>query len=429
MVLVLLSSRWRISFSGPTVYIVTSHAVRRQRVRECICGPGNGIASPPMLRLLRRTTSMSFHTKVLPVKKDAVLFSGDTPLISDPLTRHNLDVAAAHVRQLGAVVAFPTETVYGLGGSALDDNSVRAIYAAKNRPADNPLIVHVASADQILRLILTQLHQIPPVYHRLIEKFWPGPLTILLPIEAGSPVLQLVTAGQNTVGVRMPSHPVARALIALSDTPLAAPSANASTRPSPTLADHVLHDLDSRIPYILDGGACAVGVESTVVDGLVSPPMLLRPGGVSAEQIREYGGGEWAKVVLAKKTAGKMEAVKTPGMKYRHYSPTAKVVLFVGCGDGRRAVCDYMASHPGLTALLRAANFSSAAEMGVDVVVDDCMGASAAEMAQNLFRLLRQVDEMGVDQILVEGVDESGDGLAVMNRLSKAAMVTIKGDE
>lgn len=396
--------------------------------RECICFRFNGIASPLMLRLLREITRMSFHTKVLPVKKSAVLFSGDTPLISDPLTRENLDIASAHVRQLGAVVAFPTETVYGLGGSALDDDSVRAIYAAKNRPADNPLIVHVASVDQIQRLILTQLHSIPQVYRRLIEKFWPGPLTILLPIEPGSPVLRLVTAGQNTVGVRMPSHPVARALIALSDTPLAAPSANASTRPSPTLAKHVLHDLDSRIPYILDGGACAVGVESTVVDGLVSPPMLLRPGGVSAEEIREHGGGDWANIVLAKKTAGKMEAVKTPGMKYRHYSPTAKVVLFVGCGDGRQAVRDYIAAHPGLTALLRAASFSSAADMDVDVVVDDCMGSSATEVAQNLFRLLRQVDEMGVDQILVEGVEETGDGLAVMNRLSKAAMVTIKPD-
>lgn len=372
---------------------------------------------------------MSFHTKVLPVNTDSVLFSGDFPVISDPLTLQNLAIAAAHVRQLGAVVAFPTETVYGLGGSALDDNSVRAIYAAKNRPADNPLIVHVASADQIQRLILTQLHTIPPVYHRLIEKFWPGPLTILLPIEAGSPVLRLVTAGQNTVGVRMPSHPVARALIALSDTPLAAPSANASTRPSPTLAEHVLHDLDSRIPYILDGGACAVGVESTVVDGLVSPPMLLRPGGVSAENIREYGGGDWANIVLVKKTAGKTEAVKTPGMKYRHYSPTARVVLFVGCGDGRRAVREYIASHPGLTALLRAGRFSSAAEIGVEAVADECMGASAAEVAQSLFRFLRQVDEMGVDQILVEGVDESGDGLAVMNRLSKAAMETIRGDK
>lgn len=372
---------------------------------------------------------MSFHTKVLPVNTNTVLFSGDVPVIEDPLTLQNLALTAAHVRELGAVVAFPTETVYGLGGSALDDKSVGAIYAAKNRPADNPLIVHVASVDQIQRLILTQLHSIPAVYSRLIEKFWPGPLTILLPIEAGSPVLSLVTAGQTTVGVRMPSHPIARALIALSDTPLAAPSANASTRPSPTLASHVLHDLDSRIPYILDGGACAVGVESTVVDGLVSPPMLLRPGGISAEQIREVGGGDWANVVLAKKTAGKTEAVKTPGMKYRHYSPTARVVLFVGCGNGRSAVQEYVASHLGVTALLRAGRFSSAADIGIEVAADECMGKSAAEVAQNLFRLLRDVDGMGVDQILVEGVDESGDGLAVMNRLSKAAMVTIRGNE
>lgn len=375
---------------------------------------------------------MSFTTKILPVNRDAISFENDLPVFKDQSTKTNLELAAQEIRKSGTVVAFPTETVYGLGGSALSDESVKAIYRAKNRPADNPLIVHVSSVEQMERLILTKLHKTPTVYKKLIEKFWPGPLTILLPVEEGSPILHLVTAGQNTVGVRMPNHAVARALIALSDTPLAAPSANASTRPSPTLASHVKHDLDTRIPFILDGGACSIGVESSVVDGLVSPPMLLRPGGLTVEDIREYGGGDWANIILAKKTAGKTEAVRTPGMKYRHYSPTAKVVLFVDCGDGVQAVGQYLKEHSipsGKVAVLRAGHFGSGADLGVaDGIVRD-MGATAGEVAQSLFRQLREVDEMGVELILVEGVAESGDGLAVMNRLSKAAFETINGSK
>lgn len=374
---------------------------------------------------------MSLSTKVLPVNRDSIAFKNDFPVFTDKDTESNLRRAAEEIKKPGVVVAFPTETVYGLGGSALSDESVTAIYLAKNRPADNPLIVHVSSIEQIQRLILTKLHTIPKVYDNLIQRFWPGPLTILLPLEEGSPILELVTAGQNTVGVRMPDHPVARALIALSDTPLAAPSANASTRPSPTLASHVLHDLDGKIPYILDGGACSVGVESSVVDGLVSPPMLLRPGGLTVEDIRKYGEGQWADVILAKKTAGKTEAVRTPGMKYRHYSPSAKVVLFIGCGEGRKAVSQYVAKLEGSPkiAILRAAKFASSDELGVSGAVERSMGSTSAEVAHNLFRDLREVDEMNVDLILVEGVDESGDGLAVMNRLSKAAFETITGVE
>lgn len=378
-----------------------------------------------MRHKLTQATRM-FHTRVLPVKKNSISFSGESTVISDEETKVNLQIAAKEVTTPGTVVAFPTETVYGLGGSALSDESVLAIYKAKNRPADNPLIVHVSSEDQLQRLILTELHSIPKVYHQLIKRFWPGPLTILLPIEKGTPILSLVTAGQDTVGVRMPDHPVARALIALSDTPLAAPSANASTRPSPTLASHVLHDLNTKIPYILDGGSCDVGVESTVVDGLVSPPMLLRPGGVSVEDIRAYGGGEWENVILAKKTAGKMEAVKTPGMKYRHYSPTAKVILYVDCGDGKKAVQQYIGLDKKV-AVLRAAQFASAHELGLPTATERELGTTATEIARNLFLMLREVDELGVDIILVEGIDEQGDGLAVMNRLSKAAFETVQG--
>lgn len=372
-------------------------------------------------RHIAKFSKMTFSTRILPADPKAIRFIDDVPVFSDKITEANVREAATEVARLGSVVAFPTETVYGLGGSALDDASVKAIYAAKNRPADNPLIVHVSSLEQIRRLILTELHQIPPVYDKLIEKFWPGPLTILLPIERGSPVLQLVTAGQGTVGVRMPNHNIARALIALSDTPLAAPSANASTRPSPTLASHVETDLNGRIPLILDGGACRVGVESTVVDGLCSPPMLLRPGGVSPEEVKEFGGAPWQNLVLAKKTAGKLEPVRTPGMKYRHYSPTAKVVLFNNCGNGKSAVALYLRDRLEKAALLRTKHFVSVQEMGLSNVIERSMGTTALEIAHNLFKDLREVDELDVDLILVEGIDEADDGLAVMNRLSKAA--------
>lgn len=372
-------------------------------------------------------SKMSLSTLVLSADPKSIAFAENTPVFADKITEANLRLAAAEVSKAGSVVAFPTETVYGLGGSALHDSSVKAIYTAKNRPADNPLIVHVSSVEQIRRLILTKLHCIPPIYDNLIEKFWPGPLTILLPIEEGSPVLSLVTAGQNTVGVRIPDHNIARALITLSDTPLAAPSANASTRPSPTLASHVEADLKGKIPIILDGGACDVGVESTVIDGLCNPPMLLRPGGISPEEVRLVGGPQWENLILAKKTAGKLEPVRTPGMKYRHYSPSAKVVLFLNCGDGDKAIRQYLGESTNKVALLRTKNFKSAHEMGYPNIIERKMGTSASEIARNLFKDLRDVDEQGVDLILVEGIEECDDGLAVMNRLTKAASETING--
>lgn len=367
---------------------------------------------------------MSGQTQLLPVSKRHILFQGDTCAISDATTLENMQVAADAVRQPGTLVAFPTETVYGLGGSAFSDESVGAIYKAKNRPADNPLIVHVASAAQAERLLLPQTHRIPEVYAPLVLRFWPGPLTILLPVESGSRVSALATVGQATVAVRVPGDAVARALIAMSDTPLAAPSANASTRPSPTLASHVMHDLAGKVPLVLDGGACRVGLELTVVDGLVDPPVLLRPGGISVEQIRLCG-GRWLLLAVGKSSAGAHEAVRTPGMKYRHYSPTAQVVLFEACGDGRAAVKKYVDGVQGKVGLLRAARFSLAAEMGI-CAEERSMGATEQAVARLMFRLLREMDDLGVDVILVEGVGDDGDGLAVMNRLRKAAAVVVR---
>jgi L-threonylcarbamoyladenylate synthase len=375
---------------------------------------------------------MSFTTKVLTVDPDSIKFAKNDnfPTITDEVTRTNLEIAAKELVDTNNVVGFPTETVYGLGGSALSDESVRSIYRAKNRPSDNPLIVHVSSIDQLKRKLLPENYDIPEIYLPLLDAFWPGPLTILLPMYPQSPISKLVTANQPTFAVRLPNHPVARALIAFSDTPLAAPSANASTRPSPTLASHVYHDLHGVIPIILDGGACDVGVESTVVDGLSDPPMLLRPGGISLEQIKEVGGELWKNVVLAKKTAGKLEAVKTPGMKYKHYSPQAKVVLFENCGDGKRAINDYITqNHLGgeKIALLKSKEFSLAQEISPTISIERSMGKTGDEILHNLFKLLREVDELEVDLIFVEGITQQHEGLAVMNRLSKAASETING--
>ena len=376
---------------------------------------------------------MAFTTKILRANKDSIIFNKNDilPKITDPETEKSLRIAANELATSTNVVGFPTETVYGLGGSALNDESVKSIYKAKNRPADNPLIVHVSSIDQLKRKILPKDYKIPEIYDNLIKKFWPGPLTILLPIHEGSPISKIVTANQSTFAVRIPQHPIARALIALSDLPLAAPSANASTRPSPTLASHVYHDLQGKIPYIIDGGACDVGVESTVVDGLVNPPMLLRPGGVSVEDVRKTGGDLWENVVLAKKTAGKSEAVKTPGMKYKHYSPSAKVVLFINCDDGIAALNKYISENnipeSKTIALLKSRCFTDARAISRQINIEEDLGATGLEISRNLFKLLRQVDEQGVDIIFVEGIDETDEGLAVMNRLSKAAFETING--
>ncbi|ESW98140.1 hypothetical protein KL918_004116 [Ogataea parapolymorpha] len=379
--------------------------------------------------------SSTLETKILPVKPESISFenAGTTLTITDPETKQNLEYAADILRNTHHAVGFPSETVYGLGASSLSSESVKSIYAAKNRPADNPLISHVSSIDQLKRKLMVPGQEIPEIYAPLIEKFWPGPLTILLPMPENvhdSPISQLVTSGQPTFAVRMPQNPVARALIYISDLPLAAPSANASTRPSPTTAAHVYHDLKGRIPLILDGGPSDVGLESTVVDGLCDPPMLLRPGGISLEQIKQAGGPRWQNIVVAKKTAGKLEPVRTPGMKYRHYSPTARVVLFNNCGDGKEKVKAYLEQNNlqnKKVALLKTRRFAPANDISPLISYDGTLGTSGDEIQRNLFSALRALDAEEYDYILIEGVDETAEGLAIMNRLSKAASETING--
>ncbi|ANB14426.1 Sua5p [Sugiyamaella lignohabitans] len=376
------------------------------------------------------------YTKVLPVDPESIRFDPDDinkpPSIASPSsTLDNLNEAVKILQTSHDPVAFPTETVYGLGASALDTESARAIYTAKNRPADNPLIIHVSSIEQLERRLLPAGERVPEIYRGLINKFWPGPLTIILPVPDPTAISPVCTHGQSTFAVRLPANPVARALISLSDLPLAAPSANASTKPSPTQAQHVFTDLKGKIPLILDGGSSDIGVESTVVDGLSNPPMLLRPGGVSIEQIREFGGPSWQNVVVGRATAKSDEVVRTPGMKYKHYSPRAPLTLFIGCTE--QQLIDYVIrSNPSSVGLLTTRHFNQKELAktlrqlpGHITVHDKSLGQSGADISRNLFASFREMDAKGVDLILVEGIDEQNEGLAIMNRARKAASTVI----
>ena len=411
-----------------------------------------------------------------------------------------LDEAASQLREKDTPVAFPTETVYGLGADATRSSAVLGIYAAKQRPSDNPLIVHISSLAQLRRLLRPPHHDtlagdpmspdpIPSIYRPLISRFWPGPLTILLPLPRPSPLAPQVTASLPTFAVRMPSSLLALILIHLADVPLAAPSANASTKPSPTTADHVLNDLSGKIDLILDGGPCEVGVESTVVDGLSNPPVILRPGGISIDMLRSCPG--WENVVVGYKDGAESGVPRAPGMKYKHYSPTAKVILVQG--DLNRDVMDKhcagsnigvlatkrwhqprleksdlardntepmslnrsssasgsMTSDPSSTKPKTKATATGLCPYGVSPVPtaklvrfppqgsssDELMqvwmvtlGMNTNAIARGLFSALRELDQKKVNTIFVEGIDDSeGDAAAaVMNRLRKAAEVRIE---
>ncbi|KAG2423700.1 hypothetical protein HXX76_015090 [Chlamydomonas incerta] len=299
--------------------------------------------------------------------------SGDA---ATPLVGHLAIARAAAMLAAGDVVAIPTETVYGLAANALSAEAVGRVYAAKKRPADNPLIIHVSSL-AMLAALYPPGWTLPPIYQPLLRDLWPGPLTVLLPRSPLVP--DAVTCGLPTMAVRMPAHPVALALIAACGFPLAAPSANSSGRPSPTLARHVAADLGGGvIPLILDGGACSCGVESTVLDALRSPPAILRPGGVTREDLMGYPGLEALQVYRKDFTDAALEAAPTtPGMKYRHYSPTAPVILLdpsapaatasaavaTANGAGRNHSGNGSCDVEGLAARLRQATKALLAEM------------------------------------------------------------------
>jgi L-threonylcarbamoyladenylate synthase len=436
-------------------------------------------------RLTRHLSTMAqdtavngkFATRILPVEacdmgtfeeiKGANRLNSWRPTQENATALAPLQDAARHLQTSSIPVAFPTETVYGLGADATRSEAVKGIYQAKGRPSDNPLIVHVCDLQMLRSLMLptgdtenVQEDPIPAIYKPLIEKFWPGPLTILLPNPENSKLAPEVTAGLPTFGARMPSSKLALSLIKLAGVPLAAPSANASTKPSPTEAKHVLHDLNGRIELILDGGPCSVGVESTVVDGLCEPPVVLRPGGLSIDSIRECKG--WEGVVKAYKDASEVgkSAPRAPGMKYKHYSPKAKVIL-MEAGENSAAPLDVQDIPDGecTIGIVRTRGWKKWCGLDeldqgkIELVEDDLelsvpsgetsytiqessfvtsqctrriveiqLGTDAKSIAHGLFSSLRELDGLGADIIFVEGITDEGDiAAAVMNRLRKAA--------
>ena len=327
-----------------------------------------------------------------------------------------VQVAAGIIRK-GGLVAFPTETVYGLGADALNPKAVLALFKAKKRPLDNPPIIHVEN----IRDVYTLAEQIPPKADSLMKEFWPGPLTLVFKRSKNVP--DVTVAGLGTIAVRMPQHPVALALIRESRCPIAAPSANLAGKPSPTSAEHVFDDLNGRIDAILDGGSTRIGVESTVLDLSVDPALVLRPGGTTLEALQKVLGNVQLHPFVAAEKELPIEKPQSPGMKHKHYAPKAQLIVVEG------AITPVMATIKSLitaywlqdkrVGVLATAETAWAYE--ADVVKSLGSRRKVDAMAANLFRLLREFDEENVDVILAEGVPTEGLGLAVMNRLRKAS--------
>ncbi len=340
-----------------------------------------------------------------------------------PATDDSLALAARLLAD-GELVAFPTETVYGLGAHAMDHNAVLGIFSAKGRPADNPLIVHIHDRSQ-----LDDICEVNDLAIRLMDAFWPGPLTIILPRKEAVP--SSVTAGLDTVAVRMPSHPVAQALLKACNLPVAAPSANRSGKPSPTSAKHVFDDMDGRIPLIIDGGESDVGLESTVISLAGEKPCILRPGGVTQAMLEEVlGPVDLAGSILRPLEKG--EKALSPGMMYKHYSPDGQVTLIEGeesavvealrrlyahaASEGHRACVMCFTEHVAALADSHPHDIGSK---------DD-----PTEVAHRLFATLRGLDDEKMDVIFSEVVPPEGVGLAVMNRLGRAAAFrTVQAEE
>jgi len=314
-------------------------------------------------------------------------------------------LTAAEVLRRGGLVAFPTETVYGLGADALNADAVKQIFVAKGRPLDNPIIVHIASTADLEALT----DHIPEAASRLIEKFWPGPLTLILKKSAGVP--DNVTGGLDSVAVRMPQNKIALALIKALGHPIAAPSANLSGRPSGTSAAHVLQDFAGKIDMIIDGGPVSVGVESTVLDLSRKPPAILRPGAVTQEDLAPFVG----RVVMGRGAEGKK---RSPGTRYRHYSPKARVMLVEPTDEAAiaRLVNQYIKG--GEKVAVVASRFTPRGRTRPIVRI---MPQGLDEYARQIFAVLRELDELGVDEIIIEKTEEKGIGAAIMDRLKRAA--------
>ncbi|WP_411678105.1 L-threonylcarbamoyladenylate synthase [Caproicibacter sp.] len=317
--------------------------------------------------------------------------------------------AAAHIIRNGGLVGMPTETVYGLAANALDGKAVTKIFEAKGRPQDNPLIVHISGMEQINRLVTN----LPESAKKLARAYWPGPLTMVL--QKSELIPDEVSTGLPTVGIRFPSHPVARALITAAGVPIAAPSANRSGLPSTTTAEHVMRDMDGKIDAVLDGGPCGVGVESTIVTLVSDPPRLLRPGGITLDQLRAVlGRVDVDPAVMNPLPKGARPL--SPGMKYKHYSPKANVVILSG---GEKSYFAFVNSHaePGVAALCYDG------EDKLLKVPAVCYGAEKdnGTQARELFEALRRLDDLGAKTVYARCPAPDGVGLAVYNRLMRAA--------
>lgn len=320
-------------------------------------------------------------------------------------TKENIRICAEALRG-GELVAFPTETVYGLGANAFDKNAAAKIYEVKGRPSDNPLIVHVDSLAGMSAIV----EKIPTIALRLAAKFVPGPLTMVMKKKQCVP--DAVTGGLDTVAVRMPSSPTALALLRAAGVPVCAPSANTSGSPSPTTARHVLADLSGKIPYILDGGSCKIGIESTVIDLTRQRPRLLRPGGLPIEKLKE--------------TVGDLDIVTdggvalSPGMKYKHYAPKAEVLFSAYYDKMSETIADWYdkLTEKGCNPVILCLT-ANAAKYGKRKMIK--VGESYADYAHNLFADLRLADEKGYDYIIAEGVEDEGIGYSLINRLIKSS--------
>lgn len=329
------------------------------------------------------------------------------------LTQHDIEEAAAILRD-GGLLGIPTETVYGLGANGLNEEAVAHIFEAKGRPQDNPLILHIPDASWLERYC----KEIPLTAYQLAKAYWPGPMTMIL--KRKDIVPNAVTAGLDTVGMRCPAHPLCREIIAASGVPVAAPSGNTSGRPSPTTAQHMLEDMDGKINAIVDGGPCSVGVESTIIDLTETPARLLRPGGITLEQL-EAVLGEVAVDPAVTRLMGAGEQPKAPGMKYRHYAPKAPVTVVTG--DPKKSA-EYIAAHAGAEdGIICFEEFLPLFTRRSEArpVMDLGPAGDKEEQARHIFDALRSFDHTSVPAIWAQCPDTTGIGLAIANRLNKAA--------
>lgn len=327
---------------------------------------------------------------------------------------------AASVIKEGGVVAFPTETVYGLGADALNPLAVKKIFEAKGRPQDNPLIIHVANKN-----LESLVQEIPSISNKIMDRFWPGPLTLIF--KKNNIIPDVTSANLDTIGIRMPSNKIALKLIESSGTPIAAPSANISGRPSPTDVERCIEDLEGKIEYILGGNRSDVGVESTILDLSVDPPCILRPGGITLEMLKEIDERIYIDPAIMKKSNENIKP-KAPGMKYRHYAPKAKIKIINGNTEKTiEKIKDLLQNYIDNKLRVGVMTCDEHVKYYSNQVEIISLGSRKKldEIAKNLFEALRSFDDKGVDIIFAEGYEEKDLGIAIMNRLKKAAAYDI----